>query len=215
MSTSSFVDLQPRMLLEKVHLNSNWAFPDMMLERGDKLQVTLSEDHQLHLLEQWFTKHQPEITQNNQSQQTFGHAVGMVLNGKGLVANITIEENIMLPFLYHNHAQEIDQAHLQLERVATTLGLHEKLGERAGLRSPLTHGLVSLCRCLLQQASFVVMQQPCASMSVKEAEYFRPLAKRVIESLDSGMIYLTTSADDTGSFTFSSSLNLTPREVDE
>ena len=203
------------MLLEKVHLNSNWAFPDMVLERGDKLQVTLSEEHQLYLLEQWSTKHKPEITQNNKAKQTLGHAVGVVLNGKGLLANITLEENIMLPFLYHNPAHEVDQAHVQLERVASTLGLHEKLGERAGLRSPLTHGLVSLCRCLLQQASFVVMQQPCAGMSVKEAEYFRPLAKRAIESLDAGMIYLTTSVDDTGSFTFSSTLNLTPREVGE
>jgi len=213
LSAAQFSDLQPRLVLEKVSLNSNWAFPDMVLERGDKVQVVLSEENQHRLLELWLHEYPPVVHQNKQTVQTLGHALGMVLNGRGLLANISIQENIMLPFLYHHNAQDTEQAHLQLEHVASTFGLHDKLGEQTGLRSPLTHGLVSLCRCVLQQASFVVMQQPCASMSLSEEEYFRPLAKRVIESLDAGVIYLTTSVEDTADFSFSSTLDLTPREV--
>jgi len=211
MNTELFSDLQPKLCWNEVLLEDKLTVFSGTLERGSNAQLVLSETHQNQLFKAWLNASHPQCLQVIQSQKmlkSLGYALGVVLSGRGLLANITIQENIMLPFLYHDQLQYTKQAQLQLEKVAQTLGLEDILGEQTGLRSPLIHGLVSLCRCVLQQASFIVMQQPCAKMSNQEKRQFREISKRVVTSLDAGLLYITDTVDDDGGFEFDKHLDI-------
>ncbi len=217
MQTAQFADLQPQLFWHDTSLHVMETVASGVLQRGDKTQLILNDMQQHQLLETWLKPQQQllYIMQNKKKIKSLGHALGMVLSGRGLLANLSIQENIMLPFLYHNQPQHTEQAHMQLENVAATLGLASILGEKAGLRSPLIHALVSLCRCVLQQASFMVMQQPCAQMSLHEAEQFRPLARRVVDSLGAGLLYITDNVEDDAQFVFGQQLGFVSGKHDE
>ncbi len=208
---STFPDIKPRLSWPETALEQRCFLPAVTLAQGESLQLICPEYCQSLLLEFWFSERSNlsvRAAGHKKRYKTFGHAVAVVLNGKALVANLTIRENIMLPFLYHYDSEMAIQAQSQLQRVAEMFGLSSILFERAGVRSPLVHGLVSLCRAVLQQAHFIVMQQPCASMDVQEAEAFSKLAKHAIKGLDAGMVYLTTSAEDQGGFSFAKQIGI-------
>jgi ABC-type lipoprotein export system ATPase subunit len=140
-----------------------------------------------------------------------GKKVGFVLNGLGLLANLTIKENIMLPVLYHKTKHSADVMK-RLAALVEETGLQDIMEERAGLRSARVNNEVSLCRCVLQEAAYVLMQQPQSSMSMKEAKQFTQLMLKVVGDLRAGVVYLTASADDCGGFTASNQINLKLQE---
>jgi len=216
MGADLFPDLQPKLCWTDMPLDDELIVLSGTLERGNQVQLVLSETKQHQLFKSWLNVRHPQCLQVIQSQKklnSLGYALGVVLSGRGLLANITIQENIMLPFLYHDQLQYTKQAYRQLEKVAQTLGLENILDEQTGLRSPLIHGLVSLCRCVLQQASFIVMQQPCTKMSNQEQQQFRDIAKRVVTSLGAGLLYVTDTIHDDGGFKFDEQLDVQNGEL--
>ncbi len=204
MKDSSSNDL-PHLYWSDTKLDEHSFIPSINLLCGEYVHVTCADYHQCTLLTSWFSKQNEKslhVVKQGQQLRCIGGSVAVVLNGRALLANISIQENIMLPFLYHHDLQTLHDAQAQLKTVAETFGLDKILHEKAGLRSPLIHGLVSLSRAVLQQANFIILQQPFSSMDKQETATFAKLVKDVVKRLGVGMVYLAASAEDQADFEF-------------
>lgn len=199
------LDTLPHLFWPDTRLDAHSFMPSTSLFCGEHVHVTCPEPQQCILLTSWFAQQSEmslHVVQQGKQLKCVGGAVAVVLDGRALLANISIQENIMLPFLYHHDVQKLNYAQAQLQTVAATLGLNKILHEKAGLRSPLVHALVGLSRVMLQQASFVILQQPFSSMDKQETITFTRLVKDVVKSSGLGMVYLTASTEDQADFEF-------------
>ena len=193
-------------------LEEGCIMPAYQLEKGNRVHIACPEQCQMQLLKHWFEPHSSFGVAKQGSKKPvkgFGHEVGVVLNRRALIANLTIGENIMLPFLYHyQEPKTLLPIQQKLLMVAENYGISDILAERAGLRSPLVNSLVALCRSVLQEADFLIFQQPHLSMDEHDAARFFTLAKQAVNSLDAGMIYLSTSTAVPDGFSFIERLDL-------
>lgn len=123
----------------------------------------------------------------------FHARVGIMIRHRGLLANLSLRENLMLPFLYHGDAGRIARAEHELDGVAERLGLAGMLHEQAGERPSYVHALVSLGRCLLLHPAIIVAQEIHVGMSPEHLERFRDLAIAALAELGSGLLYLTST----------------------
>ncbi len=138
----------------------------------------------------------------------FFHAVGALIRGRGMLANLSLRENLLLPFLYDTDHERLDRAIVRLDEVAEMLGLRQALDERAAEGSDYMHAMVSLGRCLLARPGVVVAQESHAGMSPERLERFRSLAMRVLRELDAGVLYLTSSEDEGSGIAFARTLTI-------
>ena len=121
--------------------------------------------------------------------------VGSMIRHRGLMANITIRENLLLPFLYSGDEAKLQRARSRVDEVAEFLGL-EKLDSQAGERSGYTHALVSLGHCLLQEPDVIVAQEVHVGMTPDQLKKFAAKAKEALEQLGSGVLYLSSSEQE-------------------
>ncbi len=199
-----------RLIWQEQVLDKNCVVPMVSMQRSESLQLVCPERCQHQLLKNWCApqgRTAMRVMAGEHELKGLGRSIGVIMNGHSLLANLTIKENIMLPFLYHFNSSDRYDIEKRLQQAAGMFGLDEILYQQAGMRSPLIHGLVALCRAALQQAQFIILQQPCVSMDVREAETFSVLAKETITTLDAGMLYLTTSVKDQGGFSFTKQLD--------
>ncbi len=145
--------------------------------------------------------------------EEFRRRVGSVLQHRGVMANLSLRENLLLPFLYDGDAMRLKAAEERLDEVADLLGLSDRLHEQAGERSAYTHGIVSLGRCLLQRPRIVVAQDVHCGMPPDRLQRFRTLFAQTLDALGAGLLYLSTSGHDGTGLAFASSL--TAREPEE
>jgi hypothetical protein len=118
--------------------------------------------------------------------------VGSMIRHRGLMANLSLRENLLLPFLYCGDEGRLQKARKRVDEVAEFVGL-ERLEEQAGERSSFTHALLSLGHCLLQRPDVIVAQEVHVGMSPDRLELFREKAKAALELLGSGVLYLSAS----------------------
>ncbi|MFC1536373.1 hypothetical protein ACFL48_00990 [Pseudomonadota bacterium] len=118
--------------------------------------------------------------------------VGSMIRHRGLMANLSLRENLLLPFLYCGDEGRLQKAKTRVDEVAEFVGL-ERLEQQAGERSGYTHALLSLGHCLLQQPDVIVAQEVHVGMSPDRAQGFREKAKAAVELLGSGVLYLSAS----------------------
>ena len=123
----------------------------------------------------------------------FHARIGTMIRHRGLLANLSLRENLLLPFLYHGDAERIAAAEREIDGVADKLGLAGMLHEQAGERSGYTHALVSLGRCMLSHPAIIVAQEIHVGMSPEHLERFRNLAIAALDALGSGLLYLTST----------------------
>jgi len=121
--------------------------------------------------------------------------VGSMIRHRGLMANLSLRENLLLPFLYCGDEGCLQKAKARVDEVAEFVGL-ERLEQQAGERSGYTHALLSLGHCLLQQPDVIVAQEVHVGMSPDRAQIFREKAKAALELLGSGVLYLSASAHE-------------------
>ena len=127
--------------------------------------------------------------------------VGSMIRHRGLMANLSIRENLLLPFLYCSDQSYLDDAKARLEEVAEFLGL-EGLDSQAGHRSSYTHALVSLGHCLLKKPDIIVAQEVHVGMSPERLAIFAEKARESVEMLDAGVLYLTSTPQEGSMLTF-------------
>jgi len=118
--------------------------------------------------------------------------VGSMIRHRGLMANLSLRENLLLPFLYCGDDACLQKAKDEVDNVALFLGL-EGLDTQAGERSNYTHALMSLGHCLLLKPDVIVAQEVHAGMSPERLQRFAVKAKEALEILGSGVLYLTDS----------------------
>ena len=128
--------------------------------------------------------------------------VGSMVRHRGLMANLSIRENLLLPFACVDCDGVLEDAHARVDEVAAFLGLEEQLDKQAGERSVYTHALVSLGCCMLKRVSVIVAQEVHVGMPPARLQLFRERFWQVVDSLDAGVLYLTSAADDAFAMNF-------------
>jgi len=127
--------------------------------------------------------------------------VGSMIRHRGLMANITIRENLLLPFLYAADPDVLHQAREQVDDVARFLEL-EGLDSQAGERSGYTHALVSLGHCMLQKPDIIVAQEVHVGMTPDRLQRFAEKAREALEKIGSGVLYLSASEHESSGIQF-------------
>jgi len=162
-------------------------FPQFVLDEGDNPYVWL--DYQGKRVEA--------------GKPDYCARVGSMIRRRGLLANLNIRENLLLPFLYAEDSSCLKKAEDEVESVAEFLGLSSLLYEQAGERSAYTHALVSLGHCLLKRPDVIVAQEVHVGMPPERLESFREKAKVAMQQLGAGVLYLTASRHEGSGLEFS------------
>jgi len=185
--------------------------------RGEKQRLVMSRRYQFDLLKQmgapgsdvWLETAEGDVRGGD---ETFTERVSCMLYQRGMLANLSLRENILLPFLYRGRNEEMARAAAELPHVAERLDVADKLEDQAGERSVYMHALVSLARVMLMRPDFIVVQDVHAGMSPHRQEIFRGLFCDVVEELGVGVLYLSTSTQESSGLEFSQSLELSGAE---
>lgn len=140
--------------------------------------------------------------------QAFNNRIGSMIRHRGLIANLTLRENLLLPFLYQGETERLAQAADELDEVAEWIGFSQSLDQKAGERTTFTHAMASLGRCLLLRPSIIIAQEVHLGMPNEHLEQFRSVSMEALERLGSGLIYLTTSENEGSDIVFSRTLTM-------
>ncbi|MFQ5581033.1 MAG: hypothetical protein ACE5F3_00210 [Mariprofundaceae bacterium] len=138
----------------------------------------------------------------------FIEEVGSMIRHRGLLANLSLRENLLLPFLYRGEDERLQKAEDEVNEVAEFIGLASSLNEQAGERSAYTHALVSLGRCLLRRPDIIIAQEVHVGMPPDRLTHFRALAVEALNVLGSGILYLTATEHEGSGVEFSRTLSL-------
>ncbi|PJA33584.1 MAG: hypothetical protein CO187_01065 [Zetaproteobacteria bacterium CG_4_9_14_3_um_filter_53_7] len=149
---------------------------------------------------------QRDEEQHLPGSREFSMSVGSMIRHRGLIANLSLRENLLLPFLYHEDQQRIEQAMDELAEVAGTIGITSALDEKAGERTTFTHALISLGRCLLLKPVVIVAQEVHIGMPPEHLQQFTEISMQALQRLGSGLLYLTASPDEGSGLNFARTL---------
>jgi len=123
----------------------------------------------------------------------FCQHVACMLQQRGLLANLTLKENLLLPALYSDQKDVLQRAEQALPYVADFLDMQDKLHEKAGERPPYVHALMSLGHCLLKKPAIVVSQHMHLGMEDEYAKKFQRKMLRALKVWNPGVLYLSRS----------------------
>ena len=194
--------------------------PADCLGRGEHKRLVMPRRHQYAWLQHLFPEQMSSgkaawqmwletDTASVQAGSTmFVQSVASMLHRRGVMANLSLRENLLLHFLYHGDQQALMQAEQDLPEVAAFLGIADALDEQAGERSPYTHGIVSLGRCLLQKPDIIVAQDVHSGMPPHRLQRFCAMFGEALSRLQAGLLYLSTSVYDGSGVDFEHSLEL-------
>jgi len=168
----------------------------------------LFPERMLHGKEGWKLWLETDSASFQAGSRLFLERVVSMLHHRGTVANLSLRENLLLPFLFHGDEDTLVQAEQELPEVAAFLDLTGHLDEQAGERSAYTHGIISLGRCMLQKPDIVVTQDVHCGMPPHRLQRFRVLFLEAMELLQAGLLYLSTSEHDGSGIMFEDSLEL-------
>lgn len=138
----------------------------------------------------------------------FSTQIGSMIHHRGIIANLTLRENLLLPFLYHGDQQRLECAADEMVAVARWLEIDSFLDDKAGERTTFTHALVSLARCMLARPAIIVAQEVHTGMLPDHLERFRAVSMQALAQLESGLLYLTASVDDGSGLEYARTLTI-------
>ena len=140
----------------------------------------------------------------------FSIRIGSMIRQRGLIANLTLRENLLLPFLYHGDQQRLERASDEIVEVARRFGIDSSLDEKAGERSTYTHAIISLTRCMLVKPAIIVAQEVHIGMPPEQLDRFRAFSMQALEQLGAGLLYLTGSVDEGSGLDYARTLTIVP-----
>jgi len=202
---------------EVLHWNDLKLFGDLLpadqVSRGENVRIVMNNRFQYAFLSLMFPDMGEQgslassiwLQSDGQKFPAGSHEfclrVGSMIRHRGLMANLSIRENLLLPFLYCGNEACLQDARKRVDEVAEFIGL-ERLDQQAGERSGFTHALVSLGHCLLQKADVIVAQEVHVGMPPDRLQVFRETANAALEQLGSGVLYLSASEHEGSDLTF-------------
>jgi len=185
------------------------------VEQGEKRRVVMPRRYQLEWLRQmnapgncmWLEADEVKI--QGSSERFFQH-VSCMLHQCGTLANLSLRENILLPFLYTGRDVDgnggLARAEAELTEVAARLDISGKLDEQAGERSTYMHALIALGRAMLIRPDFLVVQDAHSGIQPHRQEKFHRFFCEAVEQLGVGVLYLSASDQDSYGLEFCQSL---------
>lgn len=190
--------------------------PAGMVLHGEKRRMVMPRRYQFDWLRRmcrggsvWLESGQQSVPGGS---EPFARRVACMLHQRALLANLSLRENILLPFLYDGREPDMTQATEALPEVAERLDIADKLDEQAGERSGYVHGLVGLARAMLRCPDFIIVQDVHAGIPPQCQESFRSLFAGVVRELGAGILYLSNSAQDGSGLEFCHSLEFVGTE---
>jgi len=168
----------------------------------------LFPERMLHGKEGWQLWLETDSASFQAGSRMFMRNVASMLHHRGAIANLSLRENLLLPFLYHGDEDALAQAEQGLPEVAAFLGFTDNLDKQTGECSAYMHGMTSLGRCMLQKADIIVAQDVHCGMPPHCLHRFQKLFLEAIELLRAGLLYLSTSEQDGSGIIFEHTLEL-------
>lgn len=177
---------------------------------GEKWRQVMPRNHQFDWLKRlslpasdvWLETDEGDI----RGGEAFAGRVCFMLFQRGMLANLSLRENILLPFLYRGENNEMVRASAELPGLAKRLDIADKLDDQAGERSVYMHALISLARIMLLRPDFIVVQDVLTGMQPHHQDIFRRLFCAVVEELGLGVLYLSASVQEGSGLEFCQSL---------
>lgn len=120
---------------------------------------------------------------------------GYTFESGGLLANRTLEENLLLPHLYHN-LSDADAIRAQIHAIAKRFSFENLLDRRPAMVSGGLRKLVTILRPVLLKPSFLTMDDPFSGLDPDTARELEKLIFELREKLELETIYFT-SRDET------------------
>jgi putative ABC transport system ATP-binding protein len=118
--------------------------------------------------------------------------IGIVYQFFNLVANLTAEENVMLPFLIDGAAPDSKTIDRALDRVGMA-------GRADHLPSQLSGGemqLVSIARAIVRRPALVLADEPTGNVNVATGRRIMALLADVLKETTSAMLLVTHNPED-------------------
>lgn len=138
----------------------------------------------------------------------FFAGVDCLLGGCGIMANLSLRENLLLPFLYGGDRKALIAAEQRVEQVAEELQIASLLDAKAEERGSLVHVLVGLGRCLLHAPSVIIAQEVHAGVPPERMRWFQGLWAAMMSRLGAGLLYLCSGDHPDWGLAFDRSLSL-------
>src|SRR5207237_3734989 len=101
---------------------------------------------------------------SSQNPDEVKRRVGLVSASAGLYQSLTVRE--MLLFFADLYAVAVEQAHVELERLARLLGLEEFIEQRCGTLSTGQRQRVNLARALIHRPPVMLLDEPTLGLDV-------------------------------------------------
>lgn len=194
---------------------NHWVLKHTQLSWHDHCFIHIPESIQKSWLQHLFfptTHTQPTLILHLQ-QQTYGvhhpvfwQHIKVIMCHDGLLANLTLYDNLLLPALYHQHPI----SNKQVKEVITLLDLTEQIHQQAAERDNELHARIALGQCLLYPPKMIVIQDICTSLSPKNKHCFYDLLHIVLQRTGAGLCYISSSEHVSFPVHFSHQLRLEP-----
>lgn len=121
--------------------------------------------------------------------------IGYTFEGGGLLANRTLEENLVLPHLYHN-LSDADSVRAEVREIAKRFKFERLLERRPAMVSGGLRKLITILRPVLLRPSFLVMDDPFSGLDPDTARELEKLIFELRAKSEIETIYFT-SRDET------------------
>lgn len=121
--------------------------------------------------------------------------IGYTFEGGGLLANRTLEENLILPHLYHN-LSEPDEVKESIRSIAKRFKFDAFLERRPAMVSGGLRKLITILRPVLLRPSFLLMDDPFSGLDPETARELEKLVLELRAKSEIETVYFT-SRDET------------------
>ena len=111
------------------------------------------------------------IEKSNRKQHLMlrGEKIGFVFQAYHLIENISVKENILLPFVYTQ--KSVDQEILcRLKTIAEELGITELLKKKANLLSGGEKQRVAIARAIIKDPKIIIADEPTGNLDVENTD---------------------------------------------
>lgn len=181
--------------------------PELTIERGEKVAIVgpsgLGKSTLLKLLSGILLPHRGSIRMGGMRLEHFSDAarrrfralkVGLVFQELELIEYLSVRENILLPYFIHRSSRKRREVQSSAETLAAAIGLESKLTRRPDQLSQGERQRVAICRAMITQPEFLLVDEPTGSLDPRTANEVLELLFDQAERNKTTMLLVTHDA---------------------
>ena len=156
--------------------------PELAIDRGEKVAIVgpsgSGKSTLLKLLSGILVPQQGKIRMGEVELEHFSDAarrcfraskIGLVFQELELIEYLSVRENILLPYLIHGLSKKRTEVQASAESLAAATGLADKLTRRPGQLSQGERQRVAICRAMITQPEYLLVDEPTGSLDSRTA----------------------------------------------